>query len=63
MLWHDAHKLLQAAIRKRLCRLACRIGCLPSKAVLLSGAFQGVAQWFQPVEDCMLLACAGLEEA
>jgi len=63
MLWHDANKMLQAAIRKTLCRPACRIGCLPRKAVLLSGAFQGMAQWFQLVAECMLLACAALEEA
>ena len=56
MLWHDADKLLQAAIRKTVCRPASRIRCLPRKAVLLTGAFQGMAQWFQLVAECILLA-------
>ncbi len=59
MLWHDANKLLQAAIRKRLCRSACKIGCLPRQLF----CFQEMAKWFQSVVDCMLLACAALEEA
>ncbi len=33
------------------------------KAVLLSRAFQGMAQWLQPVAKCMLLVWAGLEKA
>jgi len=37
---------------------------LAQTTVLLSRAFQGMAQywWFQSVADCMLLACTGLEE-
>jgi len=36
---------------------------LAQTSVLLSRAFQGMAQWFQSVADCMLVACACLEEA
>jgi len=34
---------------------------LARKAVLLTGAFQGMAQWFQLVAECILLACVALE--
>jgi len=36
---------------------------LAQTAVLLSRTFQEMARWFQSVVDCMLLACAALEEA
>ena len=36
---------------------------LAQTAVLLSRAFLKMAEWLQPVAECMLLACAGQKEA
>jgi len=49
--------------KKEAVQIGLQSWLLAQTAVLLSIAFQGMAQWFQPVEECMVLACAGLEEA